>query len=113
MATINVATPFTVQLEPPAEGATRTATDPSRYVFPTAGTYNDVPDEVATHPYTLAHLVGYEPPPPPEMMADTVVMTPAPEAPPDPPVRDAKEAEPARPTPPIGGGRRDATTKGS
>ena len=93
MATLKVVTPFTVQLDPtlpPEPGAepkggrtaeTRDPNAPTRYVFPTPGVYEDVPEEVATHPYTLPHLEGYEPPeqPPLEVMTGTVVMVPVPE----------------------------------
>jgi hypothetical protein len=101
MATIKVVSPFTVQLDPvpppdPSEAApkatagTRDANAPTKYVFPVAGTYEDVPEEVATHPYTLPHLEGYEAPPEvaDEMTASTVVMVPLPEEP-----ATAEEAE--------------------
>ena len=89
MATLKVATPFIVQLEPvpapdpdqPAARDARAPDAPDRYVFPVAGTYEDVPEEVAAHPYTQPHLEGYEPPPAtPE--ARTVVMVPVEEPPP-------------------------------
>jgi hypothetical protein len=98
MATLQVVTPFTVQLDPvpPADPSqptpkghvqTRDANAPTKFVFPVAGTYEDVPDEVAEHPYTLPHLAGYEPPPVLEVPG-TVIMVPVEE----PPVTEA-EAE--------------------
>ena len=76
MATLVVATPFTVQLEEPDGPG-----GPTKFVFPTPGTYSDVPDSVAQHPYTAPHLDGYVPPPASDT-ADTLVMVPDPEAPP-------------------------------
>jgi hypothetical protein len=89
MATLIVTAPFTVQLDPvppPEEGVTppagsRTAQDPTTYIFPAAGTYDDVPQEVADHWYTQAFLEGYVPPD----SQDAVVLTPTPPAPPPPP----------------------------
>jgi hypothetical protein len=87
MATLDVATPFTVRLDPipadaeVAEGG-RGPGDPTTYVFPVAGSYEDVPDEVAAHAYTLPNLVGYEPPPVTAAPPGTVVMEPTPEPPP-------------------------------
>jgi hypothetical protein len=85
MATLIVTAPFTVQLDPvpppdpavpPVAGA-RTASDPTTYVFPAAGTYEDVPDEVATHWYTLTFLEGYEAPD----ASDPVILAPTPPPP--------------------------------
>lgn len=98
MATLKVASPFTVQLDPvpppdaamphdPSQPAPKRARKgiheaeavaPTTYIFPSAGTYEDVPDEVANHWYTASHLEDYEPP---EMndVAGVVVMVPVPE----------------------------------
>jgi hypothetical protein len=87
MATLEVAQPFSVRLDPIPMDAevlpgARGPTDPTVYQFPTPGTYSDVPDEVATHAYTQPNLVGYEAPPFSLQPADTVVMQPDPEPPP-------------------------------
>ena len=89
MATLKVTAPFTVQLDPvlppepgavPVAGA-RTPEDPTAYHFPAAGTYEDVPDEVANHWYTQTFLEEFEPPED-EEVSGVVVMTPAAEPPP-------------------------------
>jgi hypothetical protein len=95
MATLKVTAPFTVQLDPPppvdptkpAPKGAREAEAPTTYVFPSAGTYDDVPAEVADHWYTQAFLEGYEAPEASIESPHTMVMTPKPEPPPT-----AKEA---------------------
>ena len=87
MATLEVAQPFSVRLDPiPLDAevlpGARGPDDPTTYTFPMAGTYSDVPEEVAAHAYTLPNLVGYEAPPFSLQPADTVVMQPDPEPPP-------------------------------
>jgi hypothetical protein len=79
MATLKVTSPFTVQLDKTLpDGSPRAQDEPTAYTFPTAGTYEDVPAEVAEHWYTSAHLEGYEPP---DLLSvqGAVVMTPKPE----------------------------------
>jgi hypothetical protein len=108
MATLKVATPFTVRLEPvpPADPeveargeraavAPRDPLMPLTYVFPTPGVYEDVPEEVAAHPYTQPHLEDYEPPPEAEM-ANTIVMVPVEEPPPTQEEADALLTEEQR-----------------
>ena len=100
MATIEVVSPFTVKLDPPApvEGAEARVTPDApvtdTYVFPVAGTYEDVPEPVATHWYTLAHLEGYEAPEPSDAVTGQVkVMEPVPETPEMETARKARQEE--------------------
>ena len=87
MATLKVTSPFTVKLPPPEKP------DPDfvdTYVFPEAGTYDDVPKEVADHWFTQGHLEGYEAPemaPLDQVLAaggGAKVMVPKPEPPTNP-----------------------------
>jgi hypothetical protein len=95
MATLKVTAPFTVVLDPvppvdpnkPAPKGARDEMAPTTYVFPAAGTYEDVPAEVADHWYTQAYLEGYKPEEGTIEASKTVFMEPKPEPPPT-----AKEA---------------------
>jgi len=100
MATLTVTAPFTVQLDRPMPTAAAPAPNaapapqdpdhPDTYVFPVAGTYDDVPDDVAAHWYTAMHLEGYEPPAPSDTPTGKVkVMTPREEAPAEPRATEA------------------------
>ena len=75
MATLDVVKAFTLQLDPPQIGEAPDPKDPTGEkkvpVYGTSekfrflpGRYENVPDEVAEHWYTKAHLAGYEAPPP-------------------------------------------------
>jgi hypothetical protein len=89
MATLKVIAPFSVELSPPILDPDRPVlapqdvaptVTPTIYTFPVAGTYEDVPDEVASHWYAQPFLEGYEgPEPTPGTDPTTIVMTPIPE----------------------------------
>ena len=104
MATIKVVSPFTVQMEPPPAGPgfekERETQVPTRtYVFPEAGTYEDVPDDVAEHWYTKSHLEGYKR----EDMGASTVMKPVegsgPSCPTGTPQSPPAPADPGAPSP--------------